>query len=173
MGNVQVISSQRQPPNLKTLLTQSNFSSVEKERGVTKCGDPLCGNCPYMIEGQTIEMENGETFQIQEKMNCKTKNVIYLLVCAHCKRTYIGETGKGFSYRAGEHRTHINNPTYRKLEVSHHIHECAGHLAITFRAVPFFKMPLNCTVLERQSKELFFQKKFLPSLHPGPRSEED
>ena len=29
------------------------------------------------------------------------------------------------------------------------------------------------SVLERQSKELFFQKKFLPSLHPGPRSEED
>ena len=118
-------------------------------------------------------MENGEHFEVQEKLTCKTKNVIYVLVCANCQRTYIGETGKGFSYRAGEHRTHVNNPDYRRLEVSHHVHECAGHLAVPFRIAPFYKMPLNCSVLERQSKELFFQKKFLPSLHPGPRPEDN
>ena len=117
-------------------------------------------------------MENGDSFEVQGKMNCKTKNVIYLLVCANCKRTYIGQTGKGFSYRAGEHRTHVNNPNYRRLEVSHHVSECAGHLAIPFKIAPFYKMPLNCSVLERETKELFFQKKFLPSLHPGPRPEE-
>ena len=116
-----------------------------------------------------VQMENGEIFHIQEEMTCKTKNVVYLLVCNNCQRTYIGETGKGLRYRAGEHRTHINNSTYRKLEVSHHVHECAGHLAIPFRIVPFYKMPLNCTRLEREAKEFFFQRKFCPSLHPGPR----
>ena len=28
---------------------------------------------------------------------------------------------------------------------------------------------MNCTRIERESKEFFFQKKFCPSLHPGPR----
>ena len=113
MDNAKIMSSQRQPPNLKSILTQLNFSSQEKEKGISKCGDPLCGNCPYMMEGRSILMENGDLFEVQEKMNCKTKNVIYVLVCANCNRTYIGETGKGFSYRAGEHHTLINNATYR------------------------------------------------------------
>ena len=57
MDNAKIISSQRQPPNLKSILTQSNFSSQEKEKGISKCGDPLCGNCPYMMEGRSIQME--------------------------------------------------------------------------------------------------------------------
>ena len=29
---------------------------------------------------------------------------------------------------------------------------------------------LNCSRIEREFKEAFFQKKFFPSLHPGPIS---
>ena len=71
MDNAKIMSSQRQPPNLKSILTPSNFSSQEKEKGISKCGDPLCGNCPYMMEGRSIEMENGDLFEIQGKLNCK------------------------------------------------------------------------------------------------------
>ena len=84
--------------------------------------------------------------------------VTQISVCANCNRIYIGETGKGFSYRAGEHRTYINNATYRRLDVSHHIHKCAGHVPIPFRIAPFYNMPLNCSVIERRTKELFFSK---------------
>ena len=116
------------------------------------------------------QMENGECFRIQERLSCQSQNVIYVMFCAGCDATYIGETGQPFNKRQDSHRLHINRQEYRKLAVSHHIFHCPGtqNLDIKFRTCPFFKMPLNCSRIERKSKEAFFQKKFLPSLHPGP-----
>ena len=34
-------------------------------------------------------------------------------------------------------------------------------------------MPLNCSKIEREAKEAFFQKNFFPSLHPGPVTQTD
>ena len=95
------------------------------------------------------------------------------MFCMGCKKSYIGETGQKLCSRASEHRCHIQNQRYRSLEVSHHIYESAGHLPIPFKIMPIFNMPLNCTRIERESKEFFFQKKFCPSLHPGPRITDD
>ena len=170
-----LVPSRRQPPNLKLLLTKSNFTLKTKQPEVTKCNDTRhnCQCCDNIIEGTNIEMENGDLFEIQESMNCKTENVVYVMFCMGCQKTYIGETGQKLCSRASEHRCHIRNKEYRSLEVSHHIFECAGHLSIPFKIMPIFKMPLNCTRIERECKEFFFQKKFCPSLHPGPRLTED
>ena len=173
MDQVTVVPSKRQPPNLKSLLTRSNFSREQKKGGVSKCGKN-CANCPYMIEGEAVQMEHGETFHIQENLSCRSQNVIYVIFCAGCDAMYIGETGQPFNKRMDSHRLHINRAEYRKLAVSHHIFHCPGTQALTikFRTCPFFKMPLNCSKIEREAKEAFFQKKFLPSLHPGPMIEQ-
>ena len=127
-----------------------------------------------MIEGDFIQMENRETFYIKENLTCRSQNVIYVMFCAGCDAMYIGETGQPFNKRMDSHRLHINRQEYRKLAVSNHIFNCPGtqNLAVKFRTCPFFKMPLNCSKIEREAKEAFFQKKFLPSLHPGPVIEE-
>ena len=170
-----LVPSRRQSPNLKLLLTSSYFSMEQKEHRVSKCNDTRhnCQCCDNIVEGNCVEMEDGEIFVIQQSMNCKTENVVYVLFCNNCPMTYIGETGQKLCTRTSEHRCHIMNEAYRKLEVSHHVFECAGHLPIPFRIMPIYKMPLNCTRIERESKELFFQKKFCPSLHPGPRNTEN
>ena len=171
MEKTTLVPSRRQSPNLKLLLTNSNFSMTPKEFQVSKCNDTRhnCQCCTNIVEGTNIEMENGDIFVIQQSMNCKTENIVYVLFCMGCPKTYIGETGQKLCTRTAEHRCHILNETYRKLEVSHHVFECAGHLPIPFKIMPIYKMPLNCTRIERESKEFFFQKKFCPSLHPGPR----
>ena len=171
MDSSSLVPSRRQSPNLKLLLTNSYFSLSQKEHFVSKCNDTRhnCQCCSNIVEGNCVEMEDGEVFTIHQSMNCKTENVIYVLFCNNCPKTYIGETGQKLCTRTAEHRCHILNAAHRKLEVSHHVFECAGHLPIPFRIMPIFKMPLNCTRIERESKELFFQKKFCPSLHPGPR----
>ena len=168
MDAATVVPSKRQPPNLKSILTKSNFSTQEKKGGVMKCGKN-CANCPYMIEGDEIQMEKGETFRVQENLSCRSKNVIYVMFCAGCNAMYIGETGQPFNKRMNTHRLHINRATYRNLVVSNHIFNCPGtqNLTIKFRTCPFFKMPLNCSRIEREAKEAFFQKKFMPTLHPG------
>ena len=94
-------------------------------------------------------------------MNCKTENLVYVMFCMGCQKSYIGETGQKLYSRASEHCCHIRNKEYRSLEVSHHIFECAGHLSIPFKIMPIFKMPLNCTRIERECKEFFFPEEVL------------
>ena len=86
MDKVKVVPTKRQPPNLKALLTKSNYSRQEMTGGVSKCGKN-CANCPYMIEGETIKMENGEDFRIHEQLTCRSQNVIYAMFCAGCDAT--------------------------------------------------------------------------------------
>ena len=160
MDNITVVPSKRQPPNLKALLTKSNFSTEDSKGGVKKCGKN-CANCPYMIEGDFIQMENREIFHIKENLSCRSQNVIYVMFCAGCDAMYIGETGQPFNKRMDSHRVHINRQEYRKLAVSNHIFNCPGtqNLTVKFRTCPFFKMPLNCSKIEREAKEAFFQQK--------------
>ena len=152
MDNSSLVPSRRQPPNLKLLLTNSYFTVEQKDHRVSKCNDTRhnCQCCNNIIEGNCVEMEDGEIFTIQQSMNCKTENVVYVLFCNNCPKTYIGETGQKLCTRTAEHRCHIRNVAHRKLEVSHHVFECAGHLNIPFRIMPIFKMPLNCTRIERE-----------------------
>ena len=142
-----LVPSRRQPPNLELLLTKSNFSMQLSDPHVSKCNDTRhnCQCCTNIIEGTNIEIEDGEIFVIQESMNCKTKNVTYVLVCMGRKKTYIGETGQKLCTRAAEHRCYILNNACRSLEVSHHVYEYAGHLLIPFRIMPISKIPLNCS----------------------------
>ena len=170
-----VVPSKRQPPNLKAILTKSKFSSRPDSGKVEWCNDPCCANCEYLIEGDSILMENGELFHIKTEMTCQTSNVIYVIFCRGCNKSYIGETGEQLNKRACGHRTQVFNPSYRALEVCHHIAECGGSNREgppPFRIAPFFKMPANCSRIEREGKEKFFQDKFCPSLHPGPRIEQ-
>ena len=97
------------------------------------------------------------------------------MFCLGCNATYIGEIGQQFNKRMSSHRTHINHAEHRKLQVSDHIFRCPGtqNLTIKFKTCPFFKMPLNCSKIEREAKEAFFQKKIFPSLHPGPVTQTD
>ena len=173
MDDVTVVPSKRQPPNLKALLTKSNYSTTEKTGGVKKCGKN-CATCPYLMEGEVIQMENQLVFHIQENLTCQSRNVIYVMFCSGCDATYIGETGQSFNKRMNSHRSSINRAENRRLQVSNHIFHCPGtqNLDIKFKTCPFFKMPLNCSRIEREAKEAYFQRKFLPSLHPGPIDEE-
>ena len=81
MEQRKIVPSKRQPPNLKLILTKSKFTLHAAPGGVKKCNDPCCANCEYMIEGDSIVMENGEIFQIKTEMTCQTANLIYVIFC--------------------------------------------------------------------------------------------
>lgn len=141
METTKLIPSKRQPPNLKMILTNSRFSLTDTTGGIKKCNHPCCENCGYMIEGESIVMENGDLFEIKEQMTCQTRNVIYVIFCNGCNKSYIGETGEQLNKRAGGHQTQIFNESWRALEVCHHISECGGNDPKgphPFRIAPFF-----------------------------------
>ena len=50
-----------------------------------------------------------EERSINDNLNCKSKNLIYLIECKKCTKQYIGETKRQLYERFGEHRRSIQN----------------------------------------------------------------
>ena len=94
-------------------------------------------------------------------MNCKSKDVIYVLTCAGCGEQCVGETGGMLKDRMTLHRQHINNAQYRTLGVSKHISLCgSGKYTVT----PFYRL-YNSNDDSRRQKESDFIKLFKPTLN--------
>ena len=90
MSKTKVLHSQRQPRNLKRMLTNSYFfSQKDTDPGVKSCGTKRCGTCPYFKQGKEFTFSTNETFQIKHSMNCTSTNLIYAITCAGCGHNYI------------------------------------------------------------------------------------
>ena len=68
MSKTKVIHSQRQPRNLKRMLTNSYFSSQkDTDPEVKICGTKWCGTCPYLKQGREFTFSaTNETFRIKQ-----------------------------------------------------------------------------------------------------------
>ncbi len=153
--NTSFISSKRQPPNLKHILTKSYFSN--NVGTVSRCESKHnCGCCDYILTGSSFFFSNANiTFNIKTDMNCGTKNLLYVLVCKGCDKYYIGQTSLELRNRLASHKSQIKNYQKSMCPVSQHVHFCAKKLKIKFRIMPFFKMHSSDAQL-RDKKELYF-----------------
>ena len=115
-----------------------------------------------MNETDKINIGENVTFHIKTNMNCRTRNVLYMIECNGCKAKYIGKTHTALQDRVRVHKQQINNPQYRQLGMSKHIDDCCGNTP-KFNITPFFKISDNksmgCT------KEKYFIEKFKPMLN--------
>ena len=96
-------------------------------------------------------------------MNRTSKNLIYVITCAGCGHSYIGETGDVLTKRVTVHKQQIREQYMRMLGVSKHIDECAVGLTPQFTIFPFYKIfsPFESM---RKNKERFFILKCKPVL---------
>ena len=95
MSKTKVIHSQRQPRNLKRMLTNSYFSrQKDTDPDVKICETKRFRTCPYLkqVKEFTFSATN-ETFRIKHSMNCTSTNLICVITCAGCGHNCIGETG--------------------------------------------------------------------------------
>lgn len=166
MSKTKVIHSQRQPRNLKRMLTNSYFSRLkDTDPEVKICGTKRCGTCPYLKQGKEFTFSaTNETFRIKHSMNCTSTNLIYVITCAGCGHNYIGETGDVLRNRVTVHKQQIRDPHTRMLGVSKHIDECAAGLTPQFTIFPFYKI-LSPSEGMRKNKERFFILKYKPVLN--------
>ena len=82
MSKTKVIHSQRQPRNLKWMLTNSYFSKQKDTNPEVKiCETKRCGTCPYLKQGKELTSATNETFRIKHSMNCTSTNLIYVITC--------------------------------------------------------------------------------------------
>ena len=79
-----------------------------------------CHACPFTKEVKTIK-KNNFTWKINTKVNCETRNVVYMIECNldKCRKRYIGETERQLKERLTEHKTYINNKMLNKPTGEH------------------------------------------------------
>ena len=157
--NVKLIHGRRQAPNLKRLLTSSEFKSQDPEFGVFKCGDTRCKCCEHLLlEKKHIFKNVNREFILRSKITCSSSNLIYVVICPTCKEEYIGETGinaTNLRKRVTIYRQHIKQPEYQMLKVEEHLRECGKG---EFKIFPFYQLKTQDTALRRSLEEDFIKK---------------
>ncbi len=161
LSNTKFIRSTRQPKNLKQILCPSKYSQDTNTVSVTKCYTPRCGTCSIITEDSKFTFCEDKLFTVKTNMNCRSKNVIYVLTCAGCGEHYIGETGMQLNDRVTVHRQQIRDPNVRCITVSKHIDECGNG---QFTVFPFYQLFNNDKQL-RMEKEQMFIRLFKPKLN--------
>ena len=156
MSKTKVIHSQRQPTNLKQMLTNSYFYwQKDTDPEVKICETKCCGTCPYLKHGKEFAFSPmNQTFWIKHSMNCTSTNLVYVITCTGCGHTgnYIGEMGDVPRNRVTVHKQQIRDPHTCMLGVSKHIDECAAGLTPQFTIFPILSSSKNM----RKNKEKFF-----------------
>ena len=87
LDTTKIIKSQRQPQNLKIILTSSTFGG-NTTQDVTKCKNKRWKICDIIIKVKSNTFQNPETkFKIHKNLSCNSKNVVYIIVANAKKYT--------------------------------------------------------------------------------------
>ncbi|KAK6178275.1 hypothetical protein SNE40_013079 [Patella caerulea] len=107
-----IISSYKQPPDLRGILTSSRFDERQTTNTpkVAKCEDKRCSLCEKMIEGLEIRISSEKTFYIRQDMNCKSQHVVYMMTCWGCNERYI-DNSKLLLEKRSKMRTYLQKTT--------------------------------------------------------------
>ena len=118
-----IIPSYRRAKNIKELLAGpkgSNFNNNDNSiTGCFKCSKKcdLCKN--FLKEDKVFYSSSSNRFySIRQRLDCKSKNVIYLATCKKCKVQYVGSTSNEFKVRFRNHKSAmLTNKTTCELAV--------------------------------------------------------
>ena len=145
----------------------------QQENGFSLCYKTrLCMLCIHSKATKTHTCSRtGKIWNINHKINCQTKNVIYKLMCKKCPNwVYIGETSRRFCERAAEHRGYItqkimNHPTGRHFNGPGH--DVTDLIAIAIEKV----LPEGDTIL-RKRREAYWINQGYDSVSFGANTRE-
>ena len=95
------------------------------------CGTKRCKSCPMVKKSNTFKSSyTNNIYPVSSGtlLNCKTKNVIYLITCQKCGYQYVGETECSLRDRMNGHRGTINKNgnTFLAKHFSNHHHKLSS-----------------------------------------------
>ena len=150
--------------NLKDYLVRAKvpkLPSIYPKRhikGMKKCGTQLCTACPYVREGKSIKIGE-KTWNINNKLDCNSYNVVYILICKKekCKeKYYIGETKNMIRFRLSQHRGYIVN---KKLNTATGEHfNLPGHSVSDLSMTILEQVKKNDTSYRREREKYHINK---------------
>jgi hypothetical protein len=88
---------------LQVLLEESN-----QDRPVQKCYRPRCKCCDSILETTSVwNFDRSVQIAIDDRFNCNSSNVIYVIKCMRCHKQYVGQTDRLLKERLNNHRSDI------------------------------------------------------------------
>ena len=89
-----------------------------------KCNSRGCLQCPLVNDKNRISV-NGNSINVPQHLNCKSKHIIYMWVCKLCneKEVYFGRTTQKCHDRTSGHRGCFNEKKWENSALSMHARE--------------------------------------------------
>ena len=140
----------RRHRNLRDMLIRAKVSGKRQPRkkpvGFKKCHNSggACIMCVHCKDSKTHKCHRtGKSWDIKSPLDCRTKNVVYKLLCKRCPSfLYIGETSRRAIDRYYQHRSYISNKNMETPAGSHF--NSRGHSIGDLEMLPIEKVrPAN------------------------------
>lgn len=115
--------------SVERVLNVTGFSSAWSP-GFSKCGSSRCGTCAFADDRRTFTASQ-TIYPVLHNLSCTTNGCIYVIYCALCNATYVGQTGNTLRQRLSEHLrrladTDVNTELYRHFR----LHSAASFLRV-------------------------------------------
>ena len=125
--------------------------------GVKKC-ERGCIICPFVKEAKHVKA-NKFTWSINSKVNCHTRNIVYLIQCIkeNCNLRYIGESERELRDRISEHVGYIR--TKKLSEATGEHFNLKGH-TLSHMKVTILEKVTSRDELYRKERESFHIRRF-------------
>ena len=152
----------KRPPNIRDKTIRAKVPAQPASRpkrelpGMKKCN--TCPICPFVKTGRTVKSTaNNFAVDINTTVNCKSKNIIYMLGCKKCFMQYVGESDRTLQERFSEHRGYVANNHLNKATGFHFNQK--GH-SISDMEITIIEKVHNSNGQFRKQREKMFINKF-------------
>ena len=97
-----------------------------------RCNNANCKACNYLIETTYfISNVTKRRYNLLSNLNCKSKNIIYLITCSACYNQYVGQTSRTLADRLNNHLSCIRHNKHTPIGIHFNQHnDSINHLKI-------------------------------------------
>ena len=119
----------RSARKLSSYFVRVKLYSLERTVGSFHCKGKRFRTCHNVKETETFSSTTtGKTFEINPKLNCNNKCLVYLLTCKVCLKQYVGQRVEEFRYRwKNDGCNHQQYGTSMQQHLSEHFFEEGHH----------------------------------------------
>ena len=149
----------RKPKSLKQFLVKARVNNNSEPRdnsselpGCFKLHNSRCKLCQVLKESDRFSSTvTKRTYKNRDRIDCKSKGVIYLITCEDCGKQYVGESGTAFSTRHYGHRSDLTKKP--NLPLSKHFNQAGCR----FENISIIGIEICQDVKARKQKEGWWQ----------------
>ena len=155
-----IMAAYKIAPNLKKILVRTAFGEKRPTASKNKFVKCTSVGCKMCIENSR-EIDNvrsrygNKTFRINQRLNCNSTNVIYLINCKKCGIQYIGETSRSLKQRFNDHASNI--ATKKQTAIAIHFNE-DGHSKKDLEISAIEKIENNNAQDRKQREKYWIQR---------------